>query len=270
MADVMCSMPKVFSDMLYTVFIYATWQPNAAMQQVPQTVFFQRVGIYLAILPYSLRVLQTLRTVWDEPSSLPHHYFNLVKYCLSVSVTLLNVAQKSASPDEVGFWRVSWQGVAAVATIMSYYSDVKNGWGLFEKGSINLFLRDRLTFPKPVYYIALCTNLLFRVCWAFNISPGQPYIAQNFLLLVGCTELLRRNVWLIFRVENLALQLKKETSYIKVGEASAAGSRYGATELTTSSISQENKKNLPYKCSFDEMQHLVPTQAQHVQYSSIP
>ena len=278
MADVMCSMPKIFSDMLYTVFIYATWQPSASIQQVPQTAFFHEVGIYLAILPYSLRVLQTLRSVWDEPSSLHCHYFNLLKYCLSVSVTLLNVAQKNADEDEVQFWRLSWQCVAAVATIMSYYSDVVNGWGLFEKGSSNLFLREQLTFPVPAYYAGMVSNLLFRVCWAFNISPGQPYIAQNFLLLVGCMELLRRNIWLVFRVENLALKLNdkkgevmNDDSYSSINvayenndEAKSKSNRatytYGSMELTTTGISSmESKKNLPYLCSFDEMQHICPT-----------
>jgi len=129
----------------------------------------------------------------------------LCKYALSVCVTLLNLAQKSSAPDNAVFWRTAWQCVATFTTIMSYYADVVMNWGLGNASSKNWMLRDTLIFPVWTYYVAIVANFLFRLCWAINISPGQPYVAQNFVLIIGCAELFRRNLWLIFRIENISI-----------------------------------------------------------------
>ena len=56
--------------------------------------------------------------------------------------------------------------------------------------------------------MAIVGNFFMRLAWAFNISPGQPYVAQNVILLFGCLEIFRRFVWLTFRVENMDLNAK--------------------------------------------------------------
>jgi len=208
-ADIFCSMPKVFSDMVYTVYLYKDFDYKKDVQTVDNTgmVFFY-LSTYLMILPYLIRLMQTVRECWDKPETTQQHTFNLCKYTLSVCVTLLNLAQKVAAPENVLFWRAAWQGVAVFTTIMSYYADVVLNWGLGNANSKNWMLRDALIFPKWSYYFAIVVNFLLRLCWAINISPGQPWVAQNFALIIGCAELFRRNLWLIFRIESISIAEK--------------------------------------------------------------
>jgi hypothetical protein len=208
-ADILCSMPKVFSDVIYTVYLYKDFDLNSKMQIVNNatTVYFY-FSTYLTILPYLIRWLQSARECYDNPETTHKHTFNLCKYALSVCVTLLNLAQKNSKPENVFFWRTCWHCVASLTTIMSFYADVFKNWGLGNRNSKNWMLRDQLIFPVWSYYTAIVMNFLFRICWAINISPGQPYIAQNFVLIIGCAELFRRNLWLIFRIENISIEEK--------------------------------------------------------------
>jgi hypothetical protein len=293
MADVMCSMPKVFNDMLYTFYIYYTWDHDVDVQSVPQTEGYFLLCTYLAILPYSIRMLQVLRIVYDNPKSCSKNYFNFIKYSLSVSVTLLNVMQKNTTIDreDMLWWRKAWQCVALCTTCMSYYSDVAESWGLFQKNSKHLFLRDVLIFPQWSYYCAMILNFLFRICWAINISPGQPYVAQNFVLVIGCTELLRRNIWLIFKIENMSLIVPSNGSAInnnknnpscrilqhidngsKTSIMDGINTNYGSMEMSpmTTSTRCAIDKNQPYKVSFDDIQNMQPSVPTDKVYTTIP
>ncbi len=213
-ADILCSMPKCFGDMVYTIFLYANFRRSNERQTVDvSSSFYIYLTLYCTLLPYGIRFMQSVRQCWDEPAKSSDQYFNLVKYALSISVSLLNIAQKNAmrdgsDSDAALFWQNAWKLVAAFTTAMSYYSDVVHGWGLGNRQSKNWLLRDDLTFPMWSYYAAMIINFLFRLCWAINISPGQPYVAQNFVLLIGCIELLRRNMWLAFRIESLDVTRK--------------------------------------------------------------
>ena len=132
-----------------------------------------------------------------------------MKYSLSVVVTLLNVVKINSPFGETrDRMTVAWAVVAAGTTALSYWWDVRMGWGLLNTDSQNFLLRDNLTYPKAYYYIAIVTNFVMRLAWAFNISPGQPYVAQNVILLIGCLELVRRFVWLNFRIEWIIMNHK--------------------------------------------------------------
>lgn len=238
-ADILCSMPKVFSDMIYTVYLYKDFDLNSKIQTVNNTsTLYFYFSTYLTILPYLIRWLQSVRECYDKPETAHRHTFNLCKYALSVFVTLLNLAQKSSTPENAFFWRTSWQCVAGFTTIMSYYADVCTNWGLGNRNSKNWMLRDQLIFPAWSYYFAIVMNLLFRICWAINISPGQPYIAQNFVLIIGCAELFRRNLWLIFRVESISIDEKIPTKRF-------APFVRNVIEMQRIAVSQATNNNIP-------------------------
>ena len=65
--------------------------------------------------------------------------------------------------------------------------------------SYPLLLRDNLYFSPTVYYASTILNFLMRLGWAFLISPEQPYVKQNYILLLGSVELFRRSLWAVFR-----------------------------------------------------------------------
>lgn len=62
-------------------------------------------------------------------------------------------------------------------------------------------LRKKLYFKPKVYFAAMALNLTLRLGWAILISPEQAYVQQNFVLVFGSLELIRRCLWAVFRVE---------------------------------------------------------------------
>lgn len=214
--DILCSMPKVFLDLSYSICLYSDFTDleSGARQCVQGPLAatsserYWYLTLMMSMIPYIIRTLQTLRTYVDKGGST--NLWNALKYTLSVVVTLLNTVKVnsplgSTQKDQM---TMAWAVVAAGTTAFSYWWDVKMGWGLLNTDSKNFLLRDELTYPKSWYYTAMFANLLMRLVWAFNISPGQPYVAQNVILLFGCLELVRRFVWLAFRVEWIILGRK--------------------------------------------------------------
>jgi hypothetical protein len=213
-ADILCSMPKVFIDLSYTICVYSSTNLHDGAEQCVQgtlanssSVRYWYLTLLMSLIPYIIRTLQALREYHDKGGGMK--LWNAFKYVCSVCVTLLNTVKVNTPPGPVkDEMTVAWFAVAAFTTAFSYYWDVKVGWGLLEPNSKNFLLRDDLTYPKSWYYSALVANFLMRLAWAFNISPGQPYVAQNVILLFGCLELVRRFLWLTFKVEHTVLTHK--------------------------------------------------------------
>ena len=51
--------------------------------------------------------------------------------------------------------------------------------------SEHFLLRDELYFSPGTYYLAVVLDLAMRLGWAILISPGQSYVAQHVILLLG-------------------------------------------------------------------------------------
>ena len=78
-------------------------------------------------------------------------------------------------------------------------------WGLLRDGKI---LRNKLFYPKYMYYFTAITNLFLRFSWVVPIigirSSIIEYLISHDLLffILAFAELYRRAQWSIFRVEN--------------------------------------------------------------------
>ena len=64
-------------------------------------------------------------------------------------------------------------------------------------------LRDILLFPRAAYPAAIFFNLILRFTWSFKLSPHLHRNTDGALLIFyfELAELLRRWVWVFFRVE---------------------------------------------------------------------
>lgn len=88
--------------------------------------------------------------------------------------------------------------------------------GLFRNGDSNskwFLLRHTTLIPHPlVYHVAIVNNALLRCAWIakilcvfhllpfhFQMKRMNPDLLQ---LVFGCIEVIRRNIWNIFRMEN--------------------------------------------------------------------
>lgn len=161
------------------------------------------------------RFAQCLKRYKD--SGAKRQLYNAGKYALSLNTTFWSSMNKHF-PHTV-FVNV-WVCCAVVSTAVSYSWDIKADWGLLEwrrappgssfRTRMNaLFLRkQRVLRWSFFYYFAMVSDGLFRTAWVLTIStPDTLHIKTGipsdwFKSIIYAFEILRRNQWNFFRLEN--------------------------------------------------------------------
>ena len=222
-ADIFCSMPKCFSDVLYVTCIYYTgdvwahgeWQPETktwsggeSMTCTPTNEGYQFALIVLSVLPFWLRLMQCVRG-WYE-SGATRHIANGIKYTSSITVIALSYTSGRS---------FAWLAFSIISTLYALLWDIIVDWGLGPR-RLRSFVHGEAAAPynsvedawllRPsgkrvfstwVYYMAIVVNTLCRLGWAVYISNNSKVIAQHMTLVLGAVELYRRAQWALLRVE---------------------------------------------------------------------
>ena len=98
-----------------------------------------------------------------------------------------------------------------IATAYALYWDIFQDWSLFEitfqKYKIPAFkFRAEKRFTNMQYLMVSLLNFVFRIAWALSLFPesfGMHGIDNHYYsILFGMTEILRRCIWNIIRIEN--------------------------------------------------------------------
>jgi hypothetical protein len=258
--DVLCSMPRAFADLQYTLCLYVggislslftdTQDPFATTAHTcsgsNSNIYFT-VECMLQLLPFAIRFFQCVRLIVDTRATKYAHMFNACKYVLSFSLALVSKlmqahgAQRGTHDAYYNNIRVWWFVLGVSTTLFVVYWDLVMDWGLFQNvrcccGSSNTtlsyntttnaithtatnraacchrkwLLRDIILYRASTYYAAMVVNTLFRLGWSIVISPGQPFVSQHFVLLLGAIECLRRGIWLLIRVEYEQVKIIEE------------------------------------------------------------
>ncbi|KAL7753440.1 Xenotropic and polytropic retrovirus receptor 1 [Sorochytrium milnesiophthora] len=158
------------------------------------------IATALTILPYHIRLMQSLRR-WHDTGDRWPHAANALKYGINCCVVSSSVAGKVTGAPAV---HTLWVLLSCCATLYSYSWDIIMDWGFLQPNSQNPLLRNHLSYsPRALYYQALVTNLLFRITWILVISPGHwgdyaPLVSFGTALI----EVLRRFQWIFLRAEN--------------------------------------------------------------------
>ncbi|KAK6139379.1 hypothetical protein DH2020_026887 [Rehmannia glutinosa] len=104
-------------------------------------------------------------------------------------------------------WKVLALVSSAIATIANTYWDIVVDWGLLQRKSKNLFLRDKLLVShKNVYFAAMVLDILLRFAWLQLVLTFDVYSLQGktISMIFSCLEILR--AWLMellqFGLEN--------------------------------------------------------------------
>ena len=137
-ADVFTSMPKCFSDLFYTLCIYASgeapwgaghWKNKVSAFSHGLTVCtdsnlpYRTIRLLLSVLPFWIRLMQCLRAYTDGGCTDRRQLFNGLKYCCSIGVVVLStVADGSRS--------TSWLALSMISTVYALCWDIFIDWGL--------------------------------------------------------------------------------------------------------------------------------------------
>jgi xenotropic and polytropic retrovirus receptor 1 len=189
-ADVFCSMVKVFQDILWTGCFFVSGDfliferddgvDNVEPKNWHTKIWYKNIVIPLICLfPLWIRFNQCLRRYIDTGKRNPN-LFNAAKYALSQMVTLfgafhplymMHVERKAdKNHDDVvveiaesggGIFDYFWMGIFIASSLYSYFWDVRMDWGLGRLN--NRLLGTRLMFPQQkAYYVVMVADLFLR------------------------------------------------------------------------------------------------------------
>jgi hypothetical protein len=230
-ADVFCSMPKCFIDLLYSTCIFTTgeafmvggWDAqNKAFDHelvvcTNANPTYRASFILLSVLPFYIRFMQCIRQIHDAVRAGSEEWrqplYNAGKYISSLLVVILSVTGGRSE-----YWLIA----SIWSTLFAFSWDVLVDWGIGPQ-PLRRFVRSLLTpsqprnggefkgasyWLRPVrvfepkwYVTAIVVDLVARLGWAVYISPSQTVVQQHVSLLLGTVELLRRATWALLRVE---------------------------------------------------------------------
>eukprot|EP00792_Barthelona_sp_PAP020_P011338 TRINITY_DN523_c0_g1_i1.p1 TRINITY_DN523_c0_g1~~TRINITY_DN523_c0_g1_i1.p1 ORF type:complete len:582 (+),score=85.78 TRINITY_DN523_c0_g1_i1:100-1845(+) len=204
-ADIMTSFSKVLIDILF-LFCYLFSGGIVIDAQLSSSLegFYSFFSNIVVMLPYFWRFFQCCRAYHDTKEI--SNVFNCLKYFLS----LLSLSLASIHRDfpQIAFFEEFWLFITVLASIYSYFWDLKMDWGLLtDEGP--LLLRKNLFFKTNfVYYFAIVFDGFGRFFWIFSIYPRVlGFNNQYIIVLLLLIELLRRMIWAIFRIEHACVKL---------------------------------------------------------------
>ncbi|PSK36726.1 hypothetical protein B9Z65_1909 [Elsinoe australis] len=155
---------------------------------------------FLTCLPGIWRALQCIRRYRDTQNFFPHlvncgKYFCTIAYYLTLSLYRMN---HSAS------MKALFITFATINALFVSVWDLVMDFSLMDPYAKHRFLRQNLAFKSVYpYYAAIVIDPIIRFNWIFYaIYTEQPQHAAMVSFLVGFTEVCRRGMWMVFRVEN--------------------------------------------------------------------
>ncbi|GEQ71185.1 hypothetical protein JCM33374_g4866 [Metschnikowia sp. JCM 33374] len=206
LGDIICSLTYSLSNLSFFICLYADkWRHVLGGGTIPVSTdrcgskYSHSMG-FLASLPSIWRFLQCLRRFMDTGDAFPH-LANMSKYAVStIYYCLLSVWRIQQTNSA----RASFITFACINSIFSSIWDIVMDWSLGQVNSENFLLRDHLFFENPAYYyVAIVLDVVLRFQWifyAFFSKQLQQSAITSFCIALA--ELLRRFIWMFFRMEN--------------------------------------------------------------------
>ncbi|KAL8828149.1 MAG: hypothetical protein Q9191_002755 [Dirinaria sp. TL-2023a] len=196
LGDMYCSLTYAMGNIELFFCLYArNWnQPT----QCNST--HSRLLGFFSTLPGIWRALQCLRRYYDTRNAFPH-LVNCGKYSFTIlSYMALSLYRIHETTNLKALFIV-------FATINSIYCsiwDLAMDWSLGNPYAEQPFLRDVLGYKRPwVYYLSMIQDVILRFNWIFYVIFSSELQHSALLsFFVGFSEICRRGIWTLFRVEN--------------------------------------------------------------------
>lgn len=144
------------------------------------------------------------------------HLANALKYSTAFPVVILSALQRSPDPNQFGVSEATlfrlWMAAVVVNSGYSFYWDVARDWDLSlfstpqERNNPEHpwgLRRHRYFHAKEFYYGAIVMDALLRCTWSLKLSPHLDHFndLEGGIFTMEVLEVLRRWVWIFFRVE---------------------------------------------------------------------
>lgn len=201
LGDILTSMVRPLIDVYFIGCFFTSdeWKDPALTGQCKPT---HSIVLIVSLIPFHIRFWQCINRFYYTQMWFPH-LVNAGKYMATIILLIVAYYRNTYKSYEALFI-----GMSIFATLYSYIWDITMDWGLL-RGTHegNRLLRDRMKFPKRMYYFSMITNLILRFSWTLTLIPSS-FFPQFFVetdglfFLLGLGEAYRRAQWSLFRVEN--------------------------------------------------------------------
>lgn len=228
LADALTSYAKVLGDLFISLCMFfssdhsSTGPPNRNCGGVFWVPF-------VIAVPYLIRLRQCLieyfrvRNANKRTGTISQatgwggvHLANALKYSTAFPVIILSAMQRSPQPSKFGMSEATlfrlWLGAVFINSGYSFYWDVARDWDLTLLSSKAErenpehpwgLRRHRYFHANEFYYAAIAVDAMLRCTWSFKLSPHLDHFndLEGGIFLMEALEVLRRWIWIFFRVE---------------------------------------------------------------------
>ncbi|KNG51824.1 signal transduction protein [Stemphylium lycopersici] len=196
MGDMFCSLTYSMSGIALFFCLYAHDWSNPPQCNSSHL----RVTGFLSALPGVWRLLQCLRRYKDTGNKFPH-LLNGGKYTATI---LFNATLSIHRMDSRTSTKAVYITFGIINGIYTSFWDIYYDWSLGDPHAKHPFLRKELGYKKVWwYYTAMVIDPILRNNWVlYTIIPLQLQHSAVTSFCVSLTEILRRGIWSVFRVEN--------------------------------------------------------------------
>ncbi|KAI7903246.1 EXS family-domain-containing protein [Cokeromyces recurvatus] len=232
LADMMTSFSNVFGDLFIANCIIFSGHDSSYFMDNTHNIYYFDIMVPLLIgIPYLIRLRQCITEYIEFKEK--RHLLNALKYASSIPVVIFSALYRKATIyiAEMGtvptHWPLKedtifriWILLVFINSMYSFWWDISVDWNLINvtldsqqhqkkttllsSSTPLIHFRRQLYFPQTSCYIlAIFFDFLLRITWSFKLS-SHFYIRKldTSLFLMGLLEILRRWIWVIFRIEN--------------------------------------------------------------------
>ncbi|KAH6824863.1 EXS family protein [Perilla frutescens var. hirtella] len=200
LADQLTSQVQAIRSCEYYVCFYGGKKLSRRLKRCSNDEVYNVFYFVIAVVPYWFRFLQCVRRLFEEKDFV--HGYNGLRYFTTIVAVVIRTAFEFRK-------KIAWKVLAllssAVAALANTYWDIVIDWGLLQRRSKNLFLRDKLIVPhKNVYFLAMVLDIFLRFAWLqlVLILDVHSLHGKTVSTIFSCLEILRRGLWNFFRLEN--------------------------------------------------------------------
>ncbi|KAF2492259.1 EXS-domain-containing protein [Lophium mytilinum] len=196
LGDMFCSLTYSMGNIELFFCLYANGWNNPGQCNSTHS----RLLGFFAALPGVWRALQCIRRYYDTRNIFPH-LVNCGKYIATILFYVtLSIYRIGKTPHH----RAAFIVFATINAIYCSIWDVIMDWSLGNPYAKNRFLRDTLGYKKVwMYYVAMVLDPILRFNWIFYaIYPIELQHSAVLSFVVAFSEVFRRGMWSVFRVEN--------------------------------------------------------------------
>ncbi|KAK6159911.1 hypothetical protein DH2020_003292 [Rehmannia glutinosa] len=193
LADQFTSQIQAMRSFEYYICFYGRGKLSQRVIRCNNLDLYNVFYFIVAVIPYWFRFLQCVRRLFEEKDF--SHGLNGLRYFWTIVAVVIRTAFELRK--EIA-WKVLALVSSAIATIANTYWDIVVDWGLLQRKSKNLFLRDKLLVShKNVYFAAMVLDILLRFAWlqlvlTFDVHSLQ---GKTISMICSCLEILR--AWLM-------------------------------------------------------------------------